>query len=283
MDASKIKEIVMNRINKLNNWLSSNEKIETHYRCRYCSSGCIFKEKDFCSYFENPPLPCEISNFLEITECSEIEEKLDGITLFELGENPTYTIYCLIVSRKIVNQEHSDLEEEEYDSTEKKMNKQFIQNLVYRLKYMVSAKDLINLKNHQKIKEIRQNKGDFIKIISNGEEKIFPILIHISDKQEPRFLSYVSDYKKGELAIHCLNNSAKKGYLISYFPKQNDEIKVFEISYNFDKDALRELKKIVEILNTKDKERLSELRKCPNFIHKDCVYKEICPSEYKII
>ena len=134
LNISKIKEIVINRINKLNNWLSSEEKIETPYRCRYCSSDCIFKEKDFCSYFENPSFPCEIGNCIEITECPEIEEKLDGIILFELGENPTYPLYCFIISRKIINQEYSDLEEEEYDNTEKKMNNPALKGEVSRIK-----------------------------------------------------------------------------------------------------------------------------------------------------
>jgi hypothetical protein len=281
LDSGKIKNIALNRVTKINEWLDGENEPEVSQKCRYCYENCVIKKEGLCSHFEKESLPCEIKDFIEIEEVPQIEELLKGIKLFDADKTLiTYAIYNLITPRKIIHQENNqEIEEEEYDNEEKRENKQFIQDILYRLDCNVSFEDWDKIKKRQKIKEIYQNKASFIKFISNGEEKIFPILIHISDSIYPSSLIKVSDYKKAELGIHCLNNDSTKGYLIVYFPKQNNEIRVFEISYNFERESLNKLKNIVEIINNKDKSRLKELPKCPSFIHENCVYKEVCVKD----
>jgi len=275
LDFGKIKNIAMNRIQKLNECLN-NQKVEDNQRCRYCYKDCEFKKRNICSSFDNPAMPCGVKEFIEIKECKEFEEKLKNINLVEF-HNQSIPVYHLIISRKILHQEsEGDLEEYAQDE-QKKIDKSFINNLIGKSNYNISYQELSNLQDKQKIKGLSQNKNNFIKCVCNGENKIFPLLIHISDKQDPSYLNQISDYKKSELGIYCLNNNSTKGYIITYFPKQNDEIRVFEQNYEFDKGALEKLKTIVEILKTKDKQKLQELPRCPNFIHGNCKYKKICP------
>jgi len=278
LDLGKIKNLALTRIKKLNDWLNDSNLPDFSYKCRYCNGECIFKEESICNYFDKGGLPCEVIRAIEITDAPEIEEMLSKIELFNKEELVTYSIYNLITARKVINAEHSEILEEEYEGEDKRENKYFIQDLIYKLGYGISSKELENLKEKARIKELYQNKSSFIKFTSNGEEKIFPLLIHISDSIYSNSLNKVSDYKKSELGIHCLNNGFNKGYLIVYFPKQNNEIRVFEMSFNFDKELINKLKNIVEILKNKDKDRIKELNTCPSFIHEHCAFKEICPK-----
>ncbi|MCK5043929.1 hypothetical protein KAR52_02935 [Candidatus Pacearchaeota archaeon] len=280
LDFGKIKNLALNRIKKLNEWLDGKVPDDS-LRCRYCYDDCIFKANDICSQHENEILPCEVERFVEIGEAPEIEKILEEIKFYNIEEELIkYSIFNLIMPRKAFHKENEDIEDKDYDSSERQLNKQLIQNLVYKSNYRISFEDFKKLEDSKKIKEIYQNKNSFIKFTSNGKEMIFPILIHISDSIYPPSLNKVYDYKKGELGIHCFNNGFNKGYLISFFPKQNNELRVFEISYNFNREAIKPLKNVVEILKAKDKEKVKELPKCPDFIHRnECVYKCVCPKD----
>ncbi|MFH1326651.1 MAG: hypothetical protein ABIH59_00810 [archaeon] len=280
LDFGKIKNLALTRIKKLNEWLEGKEPNEA-IKCRHCYGDCVFKIKGICSQHENETLPCGVDKFIEIEEAPEVEKILQEIKLYRIEEELTkYFITNLIMPRIAFHRENEEIEEEDYDGSERQINKQLIQDLIYKSDYGISFEDFKKLEDSEKIKEIFQRKSSFIKFLSNGKEVIFPILIHISDSTYLSSLNKVSDYKKGELGIHCFNNGFNKGYLISFFPKQNSELRVFEISYNFNKELIKPLKKVVEILKSKDKERVKELPKCPEFIHRnECVYREICPKD----
>ncbi len=274
-DLGKIKNIAMARIEKLNKWLDEDNLPVFPFRCRYCNGDCNIKNSDLCSFFENESLTCEVKDFISIEEVPEIEEDLKKISVFKSEIMPVF-LFNLITPRKLILQEFCDLEEEPFDNSYKTEHKQLIQDVLYEEGKVINNEELKKLKESQKIKEIYQGRNSFIKLNLNGEEKIFPLLIHINPKTDPGLLQKVSDYKRGELGLHCLNNGVNQGYLIAYFPEQNHEVRVFEISYNFEKGILEEIKKIAEIIKSKDKERLSELPKCPDFMCKDCAYRGVC-------
>lgn len=279
LDLGKVKNLALSRINKLNSWLDGEDPKQEH-SCRYCYEDCSLRE-ELCKFHEKSMLPFEIANAVEIDEASEIESLLKEINLSkEEKEFINYNLFNLITPRRVIHKNNEDLEEEDYDGSEKYLNKQLIQDIFYKLNLGITYEDFIKLEDSKKIKEIYQNKTSFIKFLSNGEEKIFPLLIHISESEYTSSLNKVSDYKRGELGIHCINNKSNKGYLVSFFPKQNNEIRVFEISYNFPKEAIDSLKQVVNILKENNKERIKELPKCPDFIHeKKCIYRSVCPKD----
>ncbi len=277
-DLGRIKNLALKRINQLNNWLESNNLPLISFKCRYCYEDCNIRSQNICSFFENVSLPCEVKDFIEILDAPEIEEQLKLIKIYENNVD-YFSIFNIITPKQIIYKEYNEgIEEEDYDNSYKKQHQQLIQDVLYKENLVITNEDLRELKEVQKIPEINQYKNSFIKLNLSGDEKIYPLLIHVSNNINPNTLINISNYKKGELGIHCLNNGINKGYLISYFPEQNHEIRVFEISYNFEKGALNKIKKIVEILKSKDKERLSELPMCPNFMCKDCIYRTTCLS-----
>ncbi len=276
-DFGKVKNLALNRINNLDTWLDREELPPINFKCRYCYEDCSIRTKNKCPFFENPPLLCGVEDFIEIEEILEIEEQLKKIKIYENDAN-YFSIFNIITPRQIIHREYTDIEEEPFDNSYKKQHQHLIQNILYEERMSITNDELKRLKDSQKISEINQYKNSFIKLNLNGQEKIFPLLIHVSDNSNPATLLNVSSYKKGELGLQCLNNGISKGYLISYFPEQNNEIRVFEINYNFEKGVLSKLKKIVDILKIKDKEKLNELPMCPSFMCKDCVYRNICLS-----
>ena len=161
-------------------------------------------------------------------------------------------MFNLIAPKKILYKEYEDIEEDPYDNSYKRQHQQLIQEILYKEDFIITNEELKTLKESQKIEEIYQGRNSFVKLNLNGEEKIFPLLVHISPSKFPAQLNRVSQYKEGELGIHCLNNGTNKGYLITYFPELKHEIRVFEISYNFEKGALSKIKNIVEIIKNKD-------------------------------
>jgi len=268
---------VINRINKLNDWLDVEGLPSISFKCRYCHDDCTIKSQNLCPFFENLPLLCEVKNFIEIDEIPEIEEQLKQIKVYENDAN-YFSIFNIITPRQVIYREYEDVEEESYDNSYKKQHQQLIQNVLYEEGMSITNEELKKLKDSQKIPEINQYKNSFIKLKLGKEEKIFPLLIHVSDNTNPSTLLNVSLYKKGELGLHCLNKGVNKGYLISYFPEQNHEIRAFEINYNFEKGTLNKIKNIVEIIKIKDKEKLNELPMCPSFMCRDCVYRHTCLS-----
>lgn len=276
-DLGKIKNLVLNRIDKLNDWLEKDEVPSISFKCRYCYEDCSIRSQNKCSFFENPPLLCEVKNFIEIEEMPEVETQLRQIKIYETDAN-YFSIFNIITPRQVIHKEYNDIEEEPYDNSYKKQHQQLIQNVLYGEGMSITNEELKKLKNIQKIPEINQYKNSFIKFNLNGEKKIFPLLIHVSENTNPTSLLNVSLYKKGELGLHCLNNGINKGYLISYFPEQNHEIRAFEINYNFEKGTLNEIKEIVKIIKNKDKEKLKDLPMCPSFMCRECVYKNDCLS-----
>ena len=64
-----------------------------------------------------------------------------------------------------------------------------------------------------------------------------------------------------------------------YYLKISDEIRAFEVNFNFDKEALRNVKNIVERLNSKDISKIGLLPECPDFIHREeCQFRDTCKS-----
>jgi hypothetical protein len=271
----KVKNLALNRINKLNKWLDSG-LCDNSLRCRYCYDDCVLRMKGICSFFVNKMPQCGVREFISVEEDFEIEKILGNIKFVE-DDLVKYSIYNLITPRKVIHRENEDIEEEVYDGGDKFLSKQLISDLVFR-DYGISFEDFKNLENSKRIKEIYQNKSSFIKRVCNGVEKIFPVLIHVSESKHPASLNNPSDYKKGELGIHCLNNKFNKGYLISYFPNQDNEVRVFEITYRFEgeREIVSGLRDVVGILNEKNSERVNELLRCPDFIHRDCVFRGVC-------
>jgi hypothetical protein len=277
LDFGKIKSLALKRISDLTNWLDVEPPINP-MKCRYCFENCSLKDKE-CKFFNNQVLPCEVENYVEIEESPEIEEILKNTNLTEFEKEFSYPIYNLIIPRKIINEGNVEVEEEdeEYDNSFKKLNSQLIQDLIYKLGYNISFEEFKSLEETKRIKEISQNKNSFIKIISNQKEVIFPILIHISKSFSSDYLNKVSPYKIGELGVHCFNNKSTKGYIISFFPKQNNELRIFEVNYDFPNEISQPLKKVVEILKENNIEKISELPRCPEFIHKKiCKFRNVC-------
>lgn len=274
----KVKNLALTRINQLNDWLDSKETPTVSFRCRYCNDDCSIKIKNLCTFFENASLPCGVEKFIEVVEALEIESQLKQIKVYD-NEVDYFSIFNIISSRQVLQKESAEIkedEEEPYDNSYKKQNQQLIQNALFEEEMYISNEDLKKIKDAQKIQEINQYKSSFIKLKLGEEEKIFPLLIHISPTTNPNSLLNVSSYKKGELGIHCLNNGVNKGYLIAYFPEQKNAIRAFEISYNFKKDDLSKIKKIVEVIKSKDISRLNELPLCPEFMCRECPYRGSC-------
>lgn len=276
-DPGKIKNLALNRMGKLEKWLELDTLPEIEFKCRYCDNDCSIKAEDICPFFDNVDLPCEIEDSIEITESPEIENQLKQIEIYEEDANYFY-LFNLITPKKFIYDEFEDIEEEPFDNSYKKQNQKLIQNVLYEEKMLITNEELREIKKNQNIQNINQNRNSFIKLNLDSNEKIIPILIHVSDTKNPTSLFNPSTYKKGELGIHCFNNKTNKGYLISYFPEQDHEVRVFEISYNFEKETLNKIKNIAEIIKTKNKEKIKELPMCPNFMCRDCVYKEKCLS-----
>ncbi len=277
MDLGKIKALALTRIEKLNKWLDEGKLPSLSFKCRYCNDDCTIKDAKLCSFFENEPLSCEVEDFIKIEEAPEIEENLKKISIFKSEAIPIF-LFNLITPRQYILKESCDLEEEPFDNSYKTEHKQLIQDVLYEEGKIINNEELKKLKELQKIKELYQGRNSFIKLDLNGEEKICPLLIHISQSTYSNALQNVSPYKKGELGLQCLNNGVNQGYLIAYFPEQNHEVRVFEISYDFEKGTLNKIKKIVEILKNKDKDKLNELPRCPDFMCKACAYQNICPE-----
>lgn len=271
-DLGKIKEVVLKRIEKLNGWLDTNDASKHNHKCRYCEENCSLRRDGNCNHFLKGDFPCEVSNFIEISEAPVLDRKLKNIQIYE--EEPLrFPMYSLITPRKFFLRKMLD-KEENYDNMIRNECSLFIQNLLYNNNMLISSKENKELNQSQKNPKILLPRKSFIKLNLAGDEKIYPLLIHINEKGNP--LVNPSSYKIGELGLYCANNGLNKGYLLVYYPNQENEIKVYEVNYNFDKDSVKPIKEIIEILSNQKRDEILKLPACPSFMCSDCIYKEEC-------
>ncbi len=261
------------RIELLQKVVSGEEQPAIFSRCRYCGNNCELKKENACNLHSNPNPKLSIKDFITLESDKQMEDILKDLAKpHEFID--TFSLFNIITSRKTLHKATSEIELEPFDQDPEKIkNKNFFETLIYNSKLSISGKEYKTIMDNIKIKEIYLKKNNFIKI---GDE-IHPVLVHVSDSEYKGVLMQPSEYKIGELAMLSALTGFSKGYILTYYPNLSDEIRVFEIKFNFSKDTLRILREIVDILKSKDASKIALLPECPSFIHEDeCAFKEKC-------
>jgi len=277
-----IERELRNRVELLKKVFSEEEHPSVFFKCRYCKDDCSLKTDSLCELYKNKNPKCSIKDFVEITRDEIMEKYLNELIELKGFEN-LYSIFNIITSRKTLNKSINELELEpeelEVDESEKskymekKKNKTYFEEIVYKAGLSISAKEYKNILKNNKIPEIYLKKSNFIKI----GDKIYPTLIHSTPSIYSSSLRKPHSYKIGELSILSILTGFATGYILIYYPNISDEIRAFEVKFVFPNEPLREIKKIVEILKSKDISKINELPECPSFIHEnDCKFKNIC-------
>jgi len=264
---------LINRIELLKKVLSGEEPPSVFLKCRHCNKDCILNEEDLCEYINNNSLGCCIKQFVELIPSEEMEGRLSELLEIK-GFEDIFSIYNIITSRKTLNESTTDLELEPFEGDELKRRSQvYFEELFYKSDLNISGKSYKEIKENNKIQDIYLKKNNFIKI---GDE-IYPCLIQASMAVSSSSLKNPHPYKIGELAILSSLTGFNKGYILIYYPNLSDEIRAFEITFEFNKDAMRKIREIVEILRSKDISKINLLPECPDFIHKkNCQFKDTC-------
>lgn len=270
-DFEVVEKKLRERVSNLKKVFSGEESLSLFSKCRYCNPDCELMKEGSCEYFSNSELECVVKDDVEIFRDVEMENKMSALVSPDKFED-FFSVFNIITSRKTLHKSTAELDDSFEMDKNRILNQAYFENVFFKSGLFISGGEYKEILKGNKIPEVYLKKNNFIKI----GEKCYPCLIQVSDSSYEPMLRHPSSYKTGELAILSFLSGFDKGYILTYFPKMNDDVRVFEVKFNFGEGVFEKLKNIVDILKSKDKSKISLLPECPSFMHEKCVYREIC-------
>jgi len=249
-DLGRIKSLILDRIKKLN-FAFENKNPSALGRSRYHNKTCYLCEEKLCNCEELAPL----SKLVEIKE--KIKAPLN-----------VFTIWNLLAPVECYNELVLGVKPPPYNSDEKDEYTLCLRNLVEQLPFKVNLNDKQGIKSS--LKEPRLYLGfKWLKIntSANPSGTFIPYLIKVSNSAETRTAIKPNSFHLAQLGIFAAAYGKSKGILFVVYPKLNDLIQAYEVSYQNTPDMLKYIKKLIDNLekSIKDKDG-SNLPPNPPFI-----------------
>ncbi|HJX50075.1 MAG TPA: hypothetical protein VJ438_01295, partial [Candidatus Nanoarchaeia archaeon] len=190
-DPDKIRDLMFNRINLLDNVLKGDLDLSELPKCNYClGKECGYYKEGICKWLDkNNAL--EIGNLVNIEEDLEFNTKLQDAKNKWNGEDNLYSINNLLNSRKYfyTNILEWGLSDKYEIDIEKNLSKGYIDKLAYNLRVnngtdITQKPSIIN-------KKIRDhNKWIFLKTHQKPDGKIMPYVVSVCLSKKEGYLAF---------------------------------------------------------------------------------------------
>ena len=266
LNLDSIRNTLKKRIHTINEILNGKKDASALGKCRYCyPEKCEVKNDGNCHLFDIKPLVCEIKESIKIEEDLEFTSELENLKK-KFGESYNlFSSFELLCPRKSCLKELYNLPEEFNNSA----CKTYFGDLIYRLRKKEKS---LEKQEKSKLEEFELNKYNWFNDVNsiNKEGKHVPFVRAVTNSRD---FDKPSDYKIAEIGLYLMAYGLTKGMVFCYYPKK-EQIKVFEITFNFEGSYMSKLKETIEKLkNPKD---YSSLPKCPDYMCSNCPYKQYC-------
>jgi hypothetical protein len=158
-----------------------------------------------------------------------------------------------------------------------------LSSLIKKLEFHLNSDEIKGLKNSLKDKRLKEGyKWLKLRDSSNPEGEVIPFIIKISQVDDIKNTNRPSFYHKAELGIICSSYNKIKGLMFVVYPKLNDLIKVYMITYKNPRDHFKRIKQAIDDIELSEKEKnLLLLPACPEYMNEDkkCPIYNECHKE----
>lgn len=277
-DFGRLKTLLLERIKLLKSAIE-NDDPSSLGKCRYFDEDCQFQESG-CGCEKRTPLPIsQLKSSLSIEFDSELTKTLETKKEEGLKFKDAYTTQNIICPRKHYFKEVENLEDDWQQDSEREKYLTCLGSLIRRLGFNLNPLNKEYIK--KKLLESRFLVGDkWLKISTSikPEGVLMPYLVKVSSTNNPTMMK-PHDYHLTELAIICSMYGYSKGMIFVIYPKMDDKINAYEISFK-NLDTLKT--KVTTILDNLDKSIKNkdwhDLPECPSFMCDNCSFEEKCKS-----
>lgn len=262
-DLNKLRALLENRINILDEAIKTKNPLKLG-RCRYYKNDCQFEKSGSCNCDKFSPLSTEI---LEKSIVISIDEKMTK-KLEELRKK-FHSSKIFFTTRDIISPRKYGLVEDWNSEKEKSESQNYLNSLIKKLPASLS------LDERKKIIESTQESRlrippRWINVRSATNDESIPYIVKAN--MSPSIQTFPHEYSKAELGLIVSNYKKTRGLIFIIYPKKDNFIQVFEITYKKTNEILNKTKEIIDKLEKKEKNIL-ELPPCPDFMNN----KVTCP------
>jgi hypothetical protein len=283
-DFNKIESTIKERIKLLDESIE-NKNPAPLGRCRYYNFDCKYRVNKICNCEGLEPVDLKyLEESIEISFASKFTELLEfARDSSEISDIFGLTSFDIIAPRKHCMTSVLGIEDGYKGNPVTEEYKACLGNCLYLMK----KKYDLNLSKDE-IDELQKAHRDprircgirWFKISQSGKENdiIAPAITKVSDfVDDIRHTKKPSKYSIAELGIACATYKKNTGLIFYVYPKVNDLVKVFKVSFDNPKKIFTMVKKQVDSLqSSKTKEDFLSLPKCPSYFCKHCPTYDIC-------
>lgn len=280
-DRSIIKKLIIDRIKALNDAIERKDPSKLG-RCRYFVN-CQFNNLCSCKNLE--PISTKLlEKSVEIFYDADFTEKLESAKKSCEIPSSILSIGDVIAPRKHYMKNVHQLKLTY--STNIKERREYLAWLwesMTKLPIKLSKTDKHSiLKSQREYRILPAFRWAKFKSSFHTESDTVPYLLKVSSHGNRKNITDPSEYHKAELGILCSIYGKTKGLIIVAYPKLDNFIQVFQITYKDVDRLLDEVKKIVDNVEISERQKnLLSLPACPEFMNddKNCPLMEKCHSE----
>ena len=269
-DLNKIKAILEKRIKLLDEALETKNPIPLG-RCRYYGSECQYEKSKKCNCEKVEPLSTEqLEKCIELSLDIEMTKKLEELRKKYHSSNSFFTTLDIISPRKF------GLEKEWTAEKDKQESQNYLHNLIKKIPTNLSYEQRI------KIVESVQEKRlyipyKWINVRSSNLDDSIPYIMKANMSLNVQ--TRPNEYFLTELGLIISNYKKTRGIIFIIYPKINNFIQVFEVTYKQPEEILSRIKEIINELEKKNPD-LFNLPSCPRFMNDEgkCPLMSECNS-----
>lgn len=267
----EIKKIIQDRIALLDEALEKKDPSKLG-KCRYYNKtpNCQFEDQKICACANAPSLSLDkLKSSIDIIYDEGYSKLLEEKIKNNKFNDSLYSVKDIIAPRKhymenillIEPNWEGDKESDEYYAC--------LSYMIRELKYNLNHNEIEGIKSSLKDPRLRVGyKWMKLKDSTNLEGENIPYTIKVSNVDDIKWTHKPSQYHLTELGIICASHNKQRGIIFVVYPKLNDLLRVYQITYN---DSKNHMRKIVELINNLEKAELDKnllsLSPCPNYMN----------------
>ncbi len=279
IDSKAIINTVRNRISIIKQSLS-NDDPSILPRCSYYNYGCVFQKKNICTCDTLPQKDEEIlKNAISVHEDNVMKDNLQKI-YENNNDKEDLRYFDLIYPRKYYHRMRGDSEEAGTISTfnyDRKNITFFILDTIEKSILGIDGSERAR-KNETSMLDLYGNDKYIIKNIYD-ENSIVPFILKVNNS---KYANNIPETYYSELAIICGRRNIKEGIIIVIYPKLDNEVVSYDITFDLSRIIDICKNKINDIKNAVKNGNPENLDLCPAFVINSCNFKH-CSCKLEIM